>query len=600
MSTSRLFTKIKLRGLLDRQFGIDVRSLALARLCLALVLLLDLAVRATNLFDHYGDGGVLPATAALGFWGTDFVWSLHLVGGGPPYLLVSLFVIHALAALALLVGYRTRFATIVAWFLLVSLHYANPLILYGGDTLLRTALFVGMFLPWGAVFSVDQALRHRKPASMRVLSGWTAAFLLQLGFLYFFTAELKSGSEWLQGTAVYYTLHLDLFTTPLGSWLLNFPYLLPLLTYGVLVLEYLAFVLLFSPIFTIPLRTIGLILLVGLHLSFAATMYIGFFSWVSIAALMAFVPSAAWDTLSRLSQTRFGRVVIYYDGECNFCRTSGWLVYTFLALPASDVRKAQEDPRVLEEMRARDSWVLKDAAGALHVEFDAFIVMLRASPLFFCFAPFLRLPLAFRIGSWAYRFIASRRPHVCVPEVPLPAPHFSPTGVAAATILGFSYAVYIFLWQAPSSYVLRPFVPKLPDGSFIPARVLGIDPYWDMFSQSPLSTDGWLVLRGTLSGGNVVDLARGGAPVSYEKPDVASLYPTMLSRKYFQNLWGSDKATYRSYYATYACKSWNRVHSREMALEELEMIFMFEKTPAPGSLPESVEPILLGSWTCER
>src|SRR5690349_23638509 len=47
-------------------FGIDLRTLALFRVCLALIILLDLALRARDLTAHYSDYGVLPRAALLG------------------------------------------------------------------------------------------------------------------------------------------------------------------------------------------------------------------------------------------------------------------------------------------------------------------------------------------------------------------------------------------------------------------------------------------------------------------------------------------------------------------------------------------------------
>lgn len=43
----------------------------------------------------------------------------------------------AVSAMALIWGYDTRLATFLSWYLLISLHTRNPIILHDGDTVLR-------------------------------------------------------------------------------------------------------------------------------------------------------------------------------------------------------------------------------------------------------------------------------------------------------------------------------------------------------------------------------------------------------------------------------------------------------------------------------
>ena len=58
----------------------------------------------------------------------------------------------------LVLGWKTRFATIASWVLLLSLQNRNTMILSGEDNLALLLLFWGMFLPLGARYSVDSAL----------------------------------------------------------------------------------------------------------------------------------------------------------------------------------------------------------------------------------------------------------------------------------------------------------------------------------------------------------------------------------------------------------------------------------------------------------
>ncbi len=81
----------------------------------------------------------------------------------------AVFLLHAAAALTLLVAYRTRVFTALCWYLALS-----------------------------------------------GIPG--AALLLQTCFIDWSTALLKSGDLWWSGRALFYALHLDL-ATPAGVWL---------------------------------------------------------------------------------------------------------------------------------------------------------------------------------------------------------------------------------------------------------------------------------------------------------------------------------------------------------------------------------------------
>lgn len=123
-------------------FGADLRSLAVFRMALAVMVLVDLAYRATDLSVFYTDGGVLPRGVlvrdelVLDRWR----FSLNLLSG-EPFFQGLLFGAAAMAALALLAGYHTRPMTVILWVLMVSIQWRNPLVTNEGDTLLRVLLF---------------------------------------------------------------------------------------------------------------------------------------------------------------------------------------------------------------------------------------------------------------------------------------------------------------------------------------------------------------------------------------------------------------------------------------------------------------------------
>ena len=235
-------------------FGIDLRTLALFRVCLGLWLLADLINRAGHLVAHYTDFGVFPRAAAIVYL-SDWRLSIHLINGSAWFQGI-LFIVAGLLALFLVLGYRTRIVTVLSWFLLLSLQNRNPLLLQGGDNLALMLLFWGMFLPLGARFSVDAAMNDPpQDVPNKFFSVATMALLIQCMSVYFFSAFLKSGVEWIpDGTAAYYALHAEGFATALSIWVRQFDTLMRGLTYFVWWLELIGPLLMFAPVWHLPLR----------------------------------------------------------------------------------------------------------------------------------------------------------------------------------------------------------------------------------------------------------------------------------------------------------------------------------------------------------
>ncbi|HXG05096.1 MAG TPA: hypothetical protein VNO23_16995, partial [Candidatus Binatia bacterium] len=140
---------------------------------------------------------------------------------------------------------------------------------------------------------------------------------------------------------------------------------------------------------------------------------------------------------------------------------------------------------------------------------------------------------------------------------------------AALLLLG-----YVLLWNVmalPASPV------RFSERAQSLAYLLGLDQTWSMFAPHPLKNDGWYVLPARLRSGEVVDLMRGGRPVTWEKPQPASAdYPNARWRRLMMAL--ADHPEYAPAYADYVCRRWNRTHEAGRAVEELEIVFVLERT----------------------
>jgi len=291
----------RLRAPLARRFGVDARALAALRVALASLLLVDLARRAGSLIAFHTDSGVLPRPVVTEMYPTLSRFSLHALSGGAG-LQILLFALATLAALALLVGYHTRVATALSLVLLVSVHARTPVVLNGGDALLRRLLVWGLFLPLGARWSLDADSGRAWFSGERVASAAAGALLVQVVLVYFVNALFKLQSQtWGTGDALRYVFRLDQYTWFLGELLPGHPELLGAL--GALWIVMLAA----SP-FLVLLTGRRRVLLVGAfagaHVSMALTMQLYLFPFVSLAALLPFLPSGVWDRVeARLPET---------------------------------------------------------------------------------------------------------------------------------------------------------------------------------------------------------------------------------------------------------------------------------------------------------
>lgn len=314
--------------------GLDVRSLALFRIAIAALILIDLSVRATFLEAHYTDFGLLPRAPLIEQFSPPWRISLHFLSGKLP-IEACLFVIAAVFATMLLIGYRTRLATFLSWFLMLSLHTRNPMVLQAGDLFFRNLLFWGLFLPLGARWSVDAQRRTpAKPADAHVVSVGTLGYALQVACVYWFTAAIKlTGNSfpvwWKEGSAVYYALHVDQFTTPFGLWVraLPFPFLQGL-NYAVIFFEIIGPFLLFVPAKWQWLRGYGVLGFIGMHLGLRSCMALGPFPWVSSIAMLPFLPAGVWSWLLPRIQP-WGRALgpfagLIQDRWAQFVRHPGW------------------------------------------------------------------------------------------------------------------------------------------------------------------------------------------------------------------------------------------------------------------------------------
>jgi hypothetical protein len=627
------------RETLHSIFGVDLRALAALRIGTGLLVLIDLFERARDVGAFYSDLGTLPRTLLIER-GAENPWcfSFHLLSGQPAIQLL-LFAIAAVFAIALTLGFHTKIATAVSWVLLVSLQYRNPIILQGGDVLLRLLLFWGLFLPWGNRFAADRDPRFRTAVARPFLSIATLALLLQICFVYWFAARLKSDPSWTRDfTAIYDAFSLDHFAKPLGKILLPYHRILRALTATSYWIEVIGpVVALLGGLVSWRLRAATVFLFIGFHAVMAACLELGLFPAICWVAWLAFLPSPFWSWCEKRLSPLFSNI------QCGADRIlhARWPPKSDrpLAAQSRGIHQARPDEYPAAANAFQDigvsnnpSWFSSVEGGcvsggaptsagtrsapsaSIHAS-DAIGITERKAPV-----------EIWRTTGEGGRFAQSSpedaagadrsvrahpffpAAHSSVPSLLLrSAEPIHPIAASSrawevvrkwtANTLAALFLLYVLLWNLRTTNFAR-FAPLLPPSSDPIAWLSGTAQVWDMFSPGPLMEGGWFVMPARLANGKDVDIFRAGAPISWDKPALVSrMYPNDRWRKYMVLIAAASNAPLRPALAAYLFRNWNSTHSRQRRIVSLEIILM-EQDTLPEKGFSSPRPIRLwsGNW----
>ncbi len=283
--------------LIALRFSIDKRGLAMGRILIWCILIVQLLTDMGDLRALFTDAGILPTYLLSSLYPSENLRSVHSLSGA--YRWQSLLMgIQLLLAIALVVWYHTRVVTIGTRALLISLYAKNPIILNGGDFVLKMILFWAMFLPWWERWSLDAYTPTS--ASKNYVGPWSIALLFQLLAIYIFSALLKEHPARVsEYSATFSALSLDIFTNPFGQRFREHYTWTQWMTKYVFLFERRWRILFFIPWKHHRRRTIGVIVFAGFHLWLISMMKIGLFPWICIAAWIMFLPTAVRDARER-------------------------------------------------------------------------------------------------------------------------------------------------------------------------------------------------------------------------------------------------------------------------------------------------------------
>jgi hypothetical protein len=296
---------------------IDLAPLSLFRILYGIQLFNWIWQLYPNLTAFFTDEGVLPRRSLLVTFADRF--SL-LTLFGPWWQVAVFWVVGLTVAVLLTVGWRSRLMSFLAFVVVTSFSFRDPLILDGSDLVFRLVPLWMTFSDPGARYSIDalartaRGLPHGRGFALpvRILE-------LQVAWIYAATGlEKMTGTLWPSGLATYYSLQLEhtfgrAWANPIATNLV----LARLLSWGTLAIE-----LGFLPLVMLPsrwTRLIAVVLAAGLHLGILVLMNVGNFPIVMLSALVLFLPPHWVDEFVRAVGSRFRmrlrpRVVALADG----------------------------------------------------------------------------------------------------------------------------------------------------------------------------------------------------------------------------------------------------------------------------------------------
>ncbi len=290
------YTKLFLHAIwwyIKRVFALDTRSLAIFRIWFWCILILDIIMGIYFLIPFHSDFWVLPLDALLDSYRQENVRSFSAISNALWYQ-YALFIWALLTAVSYTIGRKTKTSSILLRILILGIHGHNPLVLNWGDTVVRLFLFWGMFLPLNHQRSIDNKKNPKQPIAVFSLA--TFAFILQISFVYIFSAILKDHPRWhTDFTATYYALSLDTFRTFIGDVVYQHEWLMKSLTAFSYYLELYGPLLLIIPRKQHKRRFLWVILFMAFHAGLGLNLRLYTFPWVLWFGWFALTPSFVWD-----------------------------------------------------------------------------------------------------------------------------------------------------------------------------------------------------------------------------------------------------------------------------------------------------------------
>jgi hypothetical protein len=610
----------------ERYLSIDRRLLGLFRIYFGSLLLVDVLRRVPYATVFYSNEGVLSNHYSLFAPLGRPYFSLFTALSSPTEVKVGM-AATALVYCLYIVGYRTRLAQILALVLYTSLNARNLFLENGGCVTVAILCAWTVFLPLGDRFSVDavlRGLRARRDGAASALNDRTAiaplpdrhvtlvalGIAVQIAAVYFFNTVHKDGATWRSGEAVHWVLWQNRIATVWAGWLrMHEPsWLSPALSYGTLVIEGAAPVLVLSPFGQRYLRTAHVVATWALHIGIALLVSVGPFSYAMLALNLLVLPPAVLDAASRALGRRAAEVEIAYDE-----REGRWHRLARLLSRLDTLGKIRFTSGTSGGLPKGASFGARIAGkGKWKTGKAALALAGGALPLGAFWSRVLPVgALRAALDAWLLRVdpagavLVRRAEGVPFEATPSPPSLLERLGVrpgwvreGAAAVLFVAVLVQITndnrwvpaRFKIAQPAVLQPVIqyPRLLQG-------------WTMFAPEAPRDDGLVVVDATTADGRHIDPFTGAAP-DFDAPLHGPWYHGQFICDYFLKIHFDGNKGYRDELRKYLL-NWQRLEHRPAAdrLVAFEVYWVSNAAPPPGSTtPTGIERTLLLEQRAER
>ncbi len=283
-------------------------TLALVRICAALMLLYTHLVWGLQLSAFLGEKSIVPLDAALLLGsspsGANYTWS-YLWYIDSPTLLWVFHLLGVVAYVALLVGYQSRIAAVASFvFALSYCHRLNGM-QFGLDQINAMLVTYLMVSPGAEVLSLDAFFARRSGQKIIANTSWTTIALrliqLHMCIIYFFGGISKMrGETWWDGSALWFAIANKEYQSLDITWLVDFRWLIAGLTLITFLWEAT------YPIMIWPRKTRWLTLMMAIFVHGGIALALGMktFGLAMLIGNLAFVPA---DVTKQILDKLLGR-----------------------------------------------------------------------------------------------------------------------------------------------------------------------------------------------------------------------------------------------------------------------------------------------------
>lgn len=538
-------------------FDADPRALGVFRIALGLLGIWDVLRRWPWLELLYTNNGLYPNHFSLFNKGGSYFSLLHsfkTVGEVELFCVVAVFCLFCFT-----IGWRTKLFQWLSALAIISIHNRTIIVENGGDVVFNLWWLWTIFLPLGRRYSVDAIRRSMRSEvahssaelntpiwrDTRVIRHFAVFCVIwQLVLIYIFNAIHKNGGHWEEGTAVAWVLHSERLATPLGIWFRdNMPFwVTKSMTWGTLVIEWVAPILLLVPFFVTWCRRIALLSLASLHIGIFLLMEVGAFAPVMVVSYLVLLTPRDFDLFKRWLGRLAGKPIrVYYDSDCGicswFCRLGRRLdvlgKIEWLGRDAPDRAPTGWTPEQLAE--AREHSIITDDGETVHTGIRAVHRALCALPGLRLLVWPLRIPGISHLFDWLYRSFGARRHRVSAwlgmglcgiarpPRPAVPEPSETPRWRVHLGWVGvvLSHAVLFTAFYATQTQVVKEnrFMKKHFKSYHQPAWARSVVSYgrwfqgWSMFAPNVPNHDGVIIIDAELTDGRRIDPITGEPPV---------------------------------------------------------------------------------------